>query len=108
MTLYTEKITRGQFSNISFYAGIEAFYTMGFEIIEVEDLKYLDISQDNIFFGSIDFVQNALRKLNIEIPGHNDYPTCLKKYFGRKITESTINRISNNPELWNVFVKPKD
>lgn len=108
MTLYTEKIIRGEFSNISFYAGIEAFYAMGFEIIEVEHLNYLEILQDNVFFGSINFVQSALRKLNFEVPEHNDYPQCLEKFYGRQISESTINKISNNPEQWNVFVKPKD
>ncbi len=107
MTLYTEKIVRGEFSNISFFAGIEAFYCMGFEIIEVQNFENLVISDDHIFFGSINFVETALTKLKIEIPAHNDYPTCLSKFFGRKIWESTIGKISNNPDLWNVFVKPK-
>lgn len=107
MTLYTERITRGDFSNISFFTGVEAFYNMGFEIIEVENFENLSISHDNIFLGSIRFVQTALRKLNCEIPEHNDYPTSLSKYYGRKIRESTIEKISNHPELWNVFIKPK-
>lgn len=107
MKLYTEKIIRGEASNISFFAGIEAFYHMGFEIIEVDRFDDLVVSPDNIFFGSISFVQKALKKLNFEIPEHNDYPISLSKYYGRKITESTIDKISNNPELWNVFVKPK-
>ena len=107
MTLYTEKLIRGQFSNISFYTGIEAFYNMGFEIIEVESFNNLNIVQDNIFLGSIDFIHSALRKLNIPIPEPNDYPISLKNFIGRNISESTIEKISNNPDLWNVFVKPK-
>jgi hypothetical protein len=107
MTLYIEKIIRGEYSNISFYAGIEAFYNMGFEIIEVESFENLSIKEDNIFFGSIQFVQTALNKLGFKIPEHNDYPKSLTKFYGRKISESTIETISNNPELWNVFVKPK-
>jgi hypothetical protein len=105
--LYTEKIVRGDASNISFFAGIEAFYHMGFEIIEVQNLEGLSVEQDHVFFGSISFVQSALKKLNFEVPDHNDYPESLSKFYGRKITQSTIDTISNNPDLWNVFVKPK-
>lgn len=50
MILYTEKLIRGDFSNIGFYTGIEAFHHMGFEIIEVDNLKNLTIIEDNIFF----------------------------------------------------------
>jgi ATP-grasp domain, R2K clade family 2 len=49
-----------------------------------------------------------LKKLKLEVPEHNDYPKCLEKFYGRQISESTINKTSKNPELWNVFVKPKD
>jgi hypothetical protein len=80
---------------------------MGFEIIEVEDIENLSISKNNIFFGSINFIQKALKKLGFEIPKHNDYPKSLSKFYGRNISESTINKVANNPELWNVFVKPK-
>jgi hypothetical protein len=107
MNLYIEKLIKGHHSNISFYTGIEAFYNMGFEIIEVESIDTIEIKADNIFLGSIAFVQSGLKKLGFEIPEHHDYPSCLEKFYGRKITESTINKIANNPELWNVFVKPK-
>ncbi|WP_397363086.1 ATP-grasp domain-containing protein [Olleya sp. R77988] len=107
MTLYIEKTKLGDFSNISFYVGIEAFYNMGFEIVEVESFDNLIIAESNIFLGSIDFIQTALKALNLDVPEHNDYPRSLAKYYGRNISESTIEKISNNPESWNVFVKPK-
>ncbi|TAG03447.1 MAG: DUF4343 domain-containing protein [Cytophagia bacterium] len=108
MILYIEKITRGMQGNVTFYTGIEGFYNMGFEIVEVKNINDLQIEEDNVFLGSIKFIQSALQKMNIEIPKMIDYPTCLKKYYGRQITESTIEIIANNPNLWNVFVKPKD
>ena len=107
MKLYTEKIIRGRASNIFFFTGIEGFYHLGFEIIEVESFNDLIISPDNVFFGGIGFIQKALKTLNLEIPVHSDYPNSLKKFYGRKISESTINEVSGNPEPWNVFVKPK-
>lgn len=107
MILYTEKMVRGEFSNISFFTGIEAFYAMGFAIIEVEDIDSLSVSEDNIFLGSIEFVQAGMKKLGFEVPEHNEYPQSLSKYYGRKISESTIDAIANDSSLWNVFVKPK-
>ncbi len=108
MVLYTQKLIKGNISNISFYTGIEAFYNMGFEIVEVEKLDALEIEEDHIFLGGISFIHSALKKLNIPVPEPLDYPKSLAKFFGRKIYESTINEISNNPNLWNVFVKPKE
>ncbi len=35
-----------------------------------------------------------------------DYPASLKNFLGRRVWRTTIDSISNNPELWPVFVKP--
>jgi ATP-grasp domain, R2K clade family 2 len=107
MHLYTENLVRGEFSNISFYTGLEAFYNMGFEIHEIDNFENLEIKEDHIFLGSISFVHQALKLLQINIPEPFDYPGSLQNFFGRKIYTSTISKISNNPDLWNVFVKPK-
>jgi hypothetical protein len=108
MILYKEKISIGHFSNISFYTALEAYYNMGFEICEVEDINALrQIESDNIFLGSIQFIHRALTKLNKQIPEPLDYPESLTKFLGRKIGISTIDEISNDSSKWNVFVKPK-
>lgn len=107
MILYTEPIKRGEPSNVSFYAGIEAFYNMGFELVEVTNFDQLAVAENNICFGSIDFVQKALVKLGFKVPEHNDYPPSLAEFYGRKIYAATIDEIANNPESWDVFVKPK-
>ncbi|MFT3935826.1 MAG: ATP-grasp domain-containing protein [Chitinophagaceae bacterium] len=109
MNLYTEKLTRGEFSNISFYAALEAFYNMGFEINEVNlsENKSLQIKENHVFLGSIGFIHQALSLLGLPIPKPFDYPDSLKNFFGRKIFASTISQISNNPTSWNVFIKPK-
>lgn len=108
MILYTEKIKLGQYSNISFYTALEAYYNMGFEICEVEQISQLhEIEENHIFLGSIQFMHGALSKLHQPIPEPLDYPESLQKFLGRKITQSTINEIANHPDRWNVFVKPK-
>lgn len=109
MKLYIEKIGIGDASNISFYAALEAYYNMGFEVVEIkseEDLSLID-NEPNVVLGSIQFVQKALKHLKIEVPEPLDYPLDLRKYLGREIHESTINEIANDSSKWNVFVKPK-
>jgi hypothetical protein len=107
LKLYTQKIKLGDYSNISFYTALEAFYSMGFEIIyqgEQEDLK---VEEDHVFLGGISFIHHALQQLNCIIPEPLDYPISLHPFLGRQIWESTINEIANQPDHWNVFVKPK-
>jgi hypothetical protein len=107
MDLYIEKLVRGEFSNISFYTGLEAFYNMGFQINEVSTFDHLDVKENHVFLGSIQFVHQALQLLKHEIPEPFDYPGSLEKFYGRKIYPSTISQISNNSNQWNVFIKPR-
>lgn len=108
MILYSEKLRPGIYSNITFYAAREAYFNMGFDIREITSANELEIIEpDNLFLGSIRFMQEALVRLNKPIPEPLDYPESLRTFLGRTITESTINEIANDPSAWNVFVKPK-
>ncbi|MGB1217847.1 MAG: ATP-grasp domain-containing protein, partial [Saprospiraceae bacterium] len=107
MKLYLEKLVQGHYANVSFYAALEAYHRMGFDVEEVTDFDGLEIEEPNIFLGSIQFVEQALEYLNIEMPQPLDYPEELQEFLGRKIWISTINEIAGNPENWNVFVKPR-
>ena len=107
MNLYIEEIKLGNYSNISFYSALEAFYNMGFEIINVQSCEDIEIRADNIFLGSIQFIHNALGRLKLDLPDSNDYPLSLRKHLKRKVWTSSINKIATNPDSWNVFVKPK-
>ena len=107
MTLYIENLKLGEYSNISFYAALEAYYNMGFEIVHVQDMEALEVAPEHIFLGSIQYIKNALTKLGCVVPEPLDYPEDLREFLGRKIWESTIDEIADNPENWNVFVKPK-
>lgn len=107
MYLYVEKYKIGDYSNISLYTALEAFFRMGFQIIYVESFENLQIKEDNIFLGSIQFIHTALKKMNQKLPDSIDYPNSLDSFLGRKIWASTINKIADNPNNWNVFVKPK-
>lgn len=107
MHLYTETLPPGNHANVSFYTAIEAYHRMGFEIIPVSNLETLEIQEDHIFLGSIEFMHRALGKLGLEVPDANDYPDELRYFLKRKVWSSTINTIAADPDHWNVFVKPK-
>lgn len=106
MKLYHESIKLGEASNISFYTALEAFYFMGFELVKVENIEEVHIEEDGVCLGSIQFVNSALKKLNKVVPLPIDYPESLRVYLGRKIWQSTIDEIANDPTQWNVFAKP--
>lgn len=108
MHLYTEKRIPGFPSNISFYTALQAYVNMGFEIHEVTSPREIEtVAYPNLFLGSIQFVYEALEMLGHPVPGPLDYPESLHDFLGRRITVSTIDGIANDPDSWNVFVKPK-
>lgn len=108
MRLYQEKIKIGRTANISFYTALEGFFAMGFEVIEVDNPENIEIEKYHVFVGGISYIHKTLQKLNIPVPKPFDYPESLKPFLGREIWTSGINDIANNPENWNVFVKPKN
>ena len=107
MKLYTESIKLGELANISFYTALEAFYAMGFELIEINQSEDGSLDDNNVCLGSIQFVHSSLKKLGKSIPEPLDYPHELTQFLGRKIWVSTIDEIANDPSTWGVFVKPK-
>lgn len=109
MTLYMPRLILGDFANINFYAAMEAYYDMGFEVVNVEipQLPDVIIDEQNIFVGNIDFIKAGLSRLNVNLPEPLDYPVSLKPFLGREVWEARIDDIANNPDKWNVFVKPR-
>lgn len=79
---------------------------MGFEIIPFSDAKTLKTSEGNdIIVGYVNTVRSRLFDFGITAP-EMDYPKKLEKYLGRRIWQTTMKNVSNNPTCWPVFVKP--
>lgn len=79
---------------------------MGFEIIFFRDINDLrDNKKEDIVVSYVEDVRIALFKHDIITP-EIDYPEELENYLGRKIWKSKLSTIANNPENWNVFIKP--
>lgn len=109
MNLYMQKMSLGDSANISFYAALEAYYNMGFNVFNVEpgELQTTNIEEENIFLGSIQYIRAALNKLNYAVPEPLDYPLVLRGFLGREVWEARIDDIAADSNQWNVFVKPK-
>jgi len=79
---------------------------MGFEIRYFQNINELsDHQKEDIVVGYVDDVRDMLHKYGIVAP-ELDYPEELTAYLGRKVWKSRLSVISNNPENWNVFIKP--
>lgn len=105
MKVYIQSKENGIPHNDNFYSAYEGFLGMGFEVIPFWTPEQLSLAErEDIAVGYVGTVRRRLYELGITAP-EMDYPEPLKKYLGRKVWPSTINTVSNNPELWPVFVK---
>lgn len=106
LKVYIHSKKNKEFSSHNNYAAYEGFNEMGFEIVKYNTLNEIkDRNIEDVIVSHVDDIRNALKEFNILTP-EIDYPEEIKKYLGRKIWVSDINTIANNPEKWNVFVKP--
>lgn len=106
MRAYIRKNSDKEIASHNFYAAFDGFKQMGFEIQYFEMISELSGNQkEDIVVGYVDEVRKALFKHNIITP-EMDYPEELEGYLGRKIWTSKLSAIANNPDSWNIFIKP--
>jgi len=106
MKVFIRKSFDNEIASHNFYAAFDGFKQMGFEIIFFRDINDLsDNKKEDIVVSYVEDVRIALFKHDIITP-EIDYPEELENYLGRKIWKSKLSTIANNPENWNVFIKP--
>ena len=106
MKVYIQSTREGIPKSANYYAAYSGFRHLGFETKPFCELSELDgCRPDDLIAGGIGAVVKKLRDYQIEIP-ELDYPAELDKYLGRKISESTLDRVVSDESLWPVFVKP--
>lgn len=83
-------------------------------LLDIEPVLYqftrdiqLELARDTLVYGGVPYTIAALNFLGVPIPEVLDYPQSLQKYFGRRITESTIGALRQRGSSVPVFVKPK-
>lgn len=106
MKVFLRKGIDNEIANHNFYAAYDGFKQLGFEICYFQNINELSNHQKGeIVIGYVDDVRSMLYKHDIVAP-ELDYPEELTAYLGRKVWKSRLSVIANNPENWNVFIKP--
>lgn len=106
MKVYIKSDNNNVPHNYNFMNAYQGFYEMGFETIMFHDDEVLTQShKEDIIVGYVGTVRSRLSDFGVIAP-EIDYPDELKKYLGRKIWSAKMNDINNNPDNWNVFIKP--
>lgn len=99
---------KGKINNDNFFKAYLGFKEMGFEtVLFSTEEELMQSNKEDVVVGYIGTVLKRLHDFDIVVP-NLDYPDELKKNLGRKIWESTINAVASSPEIWPVFVKPKE
>lgn len=105
MKVYIQSYSNHIPRNYNIFNAYEGFLDMGAEVVHFcNPQELVDSTKDDIVVGYVNTVRQRLYELGFSTPDI-DYPVELTKYLGRKIWKSTINCISNSPNLWPVFVK---
>lgn len=95
------------FPSINTFIAAEAYRQMGWEMVPFnQEMRFADLQPENVVVGYVTGVQAALHHLGVTVPPEPNYPEVLQGFLGRKIWRSTINTVANNPDQWNIFVKP--
>ena len=106
MKVYIQSYENGIPHNYNFMNAYQGFYEMGFEVVPFHDNdKFQESNKEDIIVGYVGTLRARLADFEIITP-EMDYPDELQKYLGRKIWQTKMNEVNNNPNCWPVFVKP--
>ena len=106
MKAYIQSYENGIPHNYNFMNAYQGFYEMGFEVIPFHDNeRFRESNKEDIVVGYVGTVRARLADFGIITP-EMDYPDELQEYLGRKIWQTKMNEVNNNPDCWPVFVKP--
>jgi hypothetical protein len=108
MRAFVQRNPANEFPGINAFLAYEAYRQMGWEMLPfTQEMGFGDLQKGDMVVGYVDGVRAALHHLGCAIPDEVNYPEELAPFLGRKLWRSTINTIANQPEQWNLFVKPE-
>jgi len=112
MKAYIQHVQGNDMTINSFHAS-KGFDILGYEVIpfEIKELQApnFEYEKDDILFGGIPIVLDAMTKMGIPQPKEMNYPESLEKFLHRKIEKSTIDfarQEANNENIKPFFLKP--
>jgi hypothetical protein len=110
MRVFLHRDSDNEYLSINFAVAAQGFKEMGWELIGYQTVKSIlpQFTREDILVDFVDESRQALKHLDIDPRPISTYPESLRRFLGRNIWTSTIDTIASNPELWPVFVKPRD
>lgn len=110
MRVFLHRDSQHDYRSVNFAVAAEGFKVMGWEVVGYQDVATIlpDLLPDDIVVDYLDECRQALQQLGIAPPSIATYPDVLHPLLGRRIWASTIDTIAARPDLWPVFVKPRD
>lgn len=110
MKAYIQTNDKGDFLNVNSFLANEGFTALGWQTCRYHSIENIDdLDPETIVVGGIGMVRKRLLQLGMNTPQKEiDYPEELQKYLGRKIWSSTVEELIEQPNNWNVFIKPRD
>lgn len=110
MRAFIQSNSNGEFYNVNAFVANEGFASFGWETVKYSDVNEIpDLDPEDVVVGGIGNVRKRLELLGcVRKQGEIDYPPSLIPFLGRKIWASTVQELFEQPENWNVFIKPKD
>jgi hypothetical protein len=108
MRAFFQRNPANDFPGINAFLAYEGYRQMGWEMIPfTQGSGFGDLARENVVIGYVDGVRSALHHLGLPIPDEINYPEELQSFLGRNLWRSTIITIANQPDRWNIFVKPE-
>jgi hypothetical protein len=109
MRVFLRRDTNNEYMSVNFALAAAGFDRMGWELIGYQQIHAVlpGLQRDDLVVDFGDEIRLALRALGITPPELPTYPEPLRPFLGRQLWTST-NTIAARPELWPVFVKPRD
>lgn len=110
MRVFLRQNTNNVYMSANFAVAAEGFNIMGWELVGYQKVGTIlpELQRDDIVVDFGDESRQALQALEVTPPELPTYPDALRSFLGRQVWTSTINTIAARPELWPVFVKPRD
>lgn len=107
MKVWAKIRPNGEYHSHNISHAVYGFKELGAEIVKYEKIDeiYQWVTRDDIVLDYIDQCLTIFDKFD-KHPHLEDYPDVLKEFLGRNIWKDTINSINNNPDKWDIFVKP--
>ncbi len=104
--VYIRKNTNGEIINENGFTAYMGFKELGFEIEFYTDVTKIEGNKpEDIVVGGIYDIRYILDKFGFVYPTL-EYPSEIQSHLGRRIWTCTLGEIVNNPDNWNVFIKP--